>query len=64
MCDVSSSAPLCFPPQQPYLQDVLGHPSTRLLVSHCGLHSIYEAAFHGVPVVGLPFMFEQVQLQV
>ncbi|WIA34746.1 hypothetical protein OEZ86_013054 [Tetradesmus obliquus] len=39
--------------------DVLGHPATRLLVSHCGLHSIYEAAFHGVPVVGLPFMFEQ-----
>lgn len=39
--------------------DVLGHPATLLLVSHCGLHSIYEAAFHGVPVVGLPFMFEQ-----
>jgi hypothetical protein len=42
------------------MQDVLGQPATRLLVSHCGLHSIYEATFHGVPVVGLPFMFEQV----
>lgn len=41
-------------------QDVLGHPATLLLVSHCGLHSVYEAAFHGVPVVGAPFMFEQV----
>jgi glucuronosyltransferase len=41
---------------------VLGQPARVLLVSHCGLHSIYEAAFHGVPVVGLPFMFEQVML--
>jgi hypothetical protein len=44
-------------------QDVLGHPATRLLVSHCGLHSVYEAAFHGVPVVGVPFMFEQVNTE-
>ncbi|KAF6256126.1 hypothetical protein COO60DRAFT_143999 [Scenedesmus sp. NREL 46B-D3] len=41
--------------------DVLGHPATLLLVSHCGLHSVYEAAFHGVPVVGAPFMFEQAE---
>lgn len=55
----SSTAHIYSPCSQP--QDVLGHPATRLLVSHCGLHSIYEAAFHGVPVVGLPFMFEQVR---
>lgn len=43
------------------MQDVLGHPNARVFVSHCGLHSVYEAAFHGVPVVGVPFMFEQVR---
>lgn len=42
------------------LQDVLGHPNTRVLVSHCGYHSVYEAMFHAVPVVGVPFQFEQV----
>lgn len=40
--------------------DVLGHPHTRVFVSHCGVHSIYEAAFHGVPVIAVPFQFEQV----
>jgi UDP:flavonoid glycosyltransferase YjiC (YdhE family) len=43
------------------LQDVLGHPNTRVLVSHCGYHSVYEAMYHGVPVVGVPFQFEQVR---
>ncbi len=41
--------------------DVLGHPNARVFVSHCGMHSVYEAAFHAVPVVGVPFMFEQVR---
>jgi hypothetical protein len=31
-------------------------------MSHCGIHSVYEAAYHGVPLVGVPFMFEQVRL--
>lgn len=39
--------------------DVLGHPNTRVLVSHGGYHSVYEAMFHAVPVVGAPFQFEQ-----
>lgn len=47
-------------PQVDY-NDVLGHPNARVFVSHCGLHSVYEAAYHGVPVVGVPFMFEQVR---
>jgi hypothetical protein len=40
---------------------VLGHPNTRLFVSHCGWHSVNEAAYHGVPVVAIPFQFEQVR---
>ncbi|WIA28183.1 hypothetical protein OEZ86_010747 [Tetradesmus obliquus] len=38
--------------------DVLGHPNTRAFVSHAGLHSVYEAAFHGVPLAAVPFHFE------
>jgi UDP:flavonoid glycosyltransferase YjiC (YdhE family) len=39
--------------------DVLGHPATRLFITHCGSHSCYEAAYHGVPVMTLPFTNEQ-----
>jgi hypothetical protein len=42
------------------LQDVLGHRNTRAFVSHSGLHSVYEAAFHGVPLVSIGFHFESV----
>lgn len=34
----------------------LGHPRCRLLITQCGIHSIYQAAYHGVPVLGVPFI--------
>ena len=34
--------------------DVLGHAKTRLFLSHLGHNSMYEAAYHGVPIVGFP----------
>ncbi|XP_074789721.1 UDP-glucuronosyltransferase 2C1 [Denticeps clupeoides] len=39
--------------------DLLGHPKTHAFVSHGGTNGIYEAIYHGVPVVGLPLMFDQ-----
>ncbi|KAI8471729.1 MAG: hypothetical protein J3K34DRAFT_416080 [Monoraphidium minutum] len=39
--------------------EVLAHPNTLAFVTHCGLHSVYGGAFHGVPLVGLPFTAEQ-----
>lgn len=48
---------ILLPPTQP-CQDVLGHPATRAMLTHGGVHSCYEAAFHGVPIVAAPFMAE------
>ncbi|KAJ8247946.1 hypothetical protein GJAV_G00252400 [Gymnothorax javanicus] len=39
--------------------DLLGHPKTRVFVSHGGTNGIYEAIYHGVPIVGLPLIFDQ-----
>lgn len=39
--------------------DILGHPATKAYLTACGIHSIYEAAFHGVPMLGMPFQKEQ-----
>ncbi|XP_075209702.1 UDP-glucuronosyltransferase 2C1 [Chanos chanos] len=39
--------------------DLLGHPKTRAFVAHGGTNGIYEAIYHGIPVVGLPLLFDQ-----
>ncbi|XP_036451840.1 UDP-glucuronosyltransferase 2C1-like [Colossoma macropomum] len=39
--------------------DLLGHPKTRAFVSHGGTNGLYEAIYHGVPVLGLPLLFDQ-----
>ncbi len=35
-------------------RDLIVHPKTRLLITHCGLNSAMEAAMFGVPVVAIP----------
>ncbi|GCB75090.1 hypothetical protein scyTo_0018171 [Scyliorhinus torazame] len=39
--------------------DLLGHPKTQAFISHGGTNGVYEAIYHGVPVVGIPLFFDQ-----
>lgn len=39
--------------------DLLGHPKTKAFVTHGGTNGIYEAIYHGVPVLGIPLIFDQ-----
>ncbi|XP_037391596.1 UDP glucuronosyltransferase 5 family, polypeptide E1 [Pygocentrus nattereri] len=39
--------------------DLLGHPKTKAFITHGGTNGIYEAIYHGIPVLGIPLMFDQ-----
>ncbi|XP_063321741.1 UDP-glucuronosyltransferase 2C1-like [Pelmatolapia mariae] len=39
--------------------DILGHPKIKLFVAHGGTNGVQEAIYHGVPVVGISFFFDQ-----
>uniref|UniRef100_A0AAY4DSI5 UDP-glucuronosyltransferase n=1 Tax=Denticeps clupeoides TaxID=299321 RepID=A0AAY4DSI5_9TELE len=41
--------------------DLLGHPKTKAFITHGGSNGIYEAIYHGVPVVGIPLFADQPQ---
>ncbi|GAB0086101.1 hypothetical protein DMENIID0001_000940 [Sergentomyia squamirostris] len=40
-------------------RDVLAHPNLKLFITHCGILSIQEAAWYGVPILGLPVFADQ-----
>ncbi|CAG7719565.1 unnamed protein product [Allacma fusca] len=40
-------------------QDILGHPNIRVFMTHGGLLSTQEAAYHGVPLLGMPVFVDQ-----
>ncbi|XP_022099293.1 UDP-glucuronosyltransferase 2B33-like [Acanthaster planci] len=35
-------------------QKIMAHPNTKALLSHGGLNGMYEAAWYGLPMVGIP----------
>ncbi|KAG7462597.1 hypothetical protein MATL_G00186450 [Megalops atlanticus] len=39
--------------------DFLGHPNVLVFVSDCSLNGVYEAIFHGVPMVCIPVFGDQ-----
>lgn len=39
--------------------DILAHPKTKIFISHCGLGSVVEAKFHGIPIVSLSVFADQ-----
>ncbi len=39
-----------------------GHPKVKLLVYHCGINGVYEAIYHGVPVICLPVFYDQADI--
>ncbi|XP_044874795.1 UDP-glucuronosyltransferase 2A3-like isoform X7 [Mauremys mutica] len=39
--------------------DLLGHPKTKAFITHGGTNGIYEAIYHGIPMVGIPIFADQ-----
>ena len=39
--------------------DLLANPAVKLFITHCGISSTFESAFHGVPVVAVPLVADQ-----
>ncbi|XP_020905441.1 UDP-glucuronosyltransferase 1-9 [Exaiptasia diaphana] len=39
--------------------DILGHPKTKLFITHAGASGLAEAVYHGVPMICSPFFGDQ-----
>ena len=36
-----------------------GHPQIKAFVYHCGMNGVWEAVYHGVPMVAVPLFGDQ-----
>ncbi|KAF5926834.1 hypothetical protein HPG69_001465 [Diceros bicornis minor] len=36
-----------------------GHPKTKAFITHGGANGIYEAVYHGIPMLGIPLFADQ-----
>lgn len=36
------------------IHSILGHPKTKAFITHCGTNCIYDANYHGIPMMGIP----------
>uniref|UniRef100_G1TGR2 UDP-glucuronosyltransferase n=1 Tax=Oryctolagus cuniculus TaxID=9986 RepID=G1TGR2_RABIT len=39
--------------------DLLGHPKTKAFITHGGANGVFEAIYHGIPMVGIPLFGDQ-----
>ncbi|XP_040823464.1 UDP-glucuronosyltransferase 2B13-like isoform X3 [Ochotona curzoniae] len=39
--------------------DILGHPKTKAFITHGGANGVFEAIYHGIPMVGIPLFGDQ-----
>jgi len=39
--------------------DLIGHPSTKVFMTHCGMNSMMEGIYHAVPMFGFPKFADQ-----
>lgn len=39
--------------------DILAQSNIKFFISHCGLGGVYEAKYHGVPILGIPIYGDQ-----
>lgn len=43
----------------PLSSSVPGHPLTKAFITHGGTNGLYEAIYHGIPMVGIPMFADQ-----
>lgn len=64
----SNSTPVELPPNvrtMPWLpqSDIMAHPKTKAIIAHGGALSTQEAVMRGVPLLVIPFVYDQVRVR-
>ena len=43
-------------------QSLLKYPAVAIAILHCGMNRLQETLFHGIPVMCIPYAFDQYEL--